>query len=79
MRTEFMDSVFKQGLKVPVPAWTTPTQTNVCAGPVCRNDTTSPRLRGAGSFFHLHNLDPVVKPRDDNGGVMSGCESQATG
>ncbi|MBR6598157.1 MAG: hypothetical protein IKK76_02005, partial [Alphaproteobacteria bacterium] len=32
-----------------------------------RDDTTSPRLRGAGRVFNLHYLGPVVKPRDDNG------------
>ena len=30
------------------------------------DDATSPRLRGAGRFFNLHYLGPVVKPRDDN-------------
>ena len=76
MRTEFMGGVFKQGLKVPVPAWTAPTQTNVYAGPVCRNDGGE---RSRNEIFHLHNLDPVVKPRGDNGGAMPGCESQAVG
>ena len=35
-------------------------------------DTTSPRLRGAGKdLFNLHNLGPVVKPRDDNVGCTT--------
>ena len=50
---DFVGGVFKQGLKVPVPAWTTPTQTNVCAGPVCRNDRGRGRNRGCESLFAL--------------------------